>query len=116
MFRRTAKKKGLVYPIRHARDGADGLRQLAEMTACWPIVFLDINMPGLDGHEFLKAVRDDPALSSTVVFVLTTSRHDRDVKQAYERNVAGYFNKEDLSELLEMITIYADRVGRPRPE
>lgn len=113
MFRRSAKRHGLDYPIHHAEEGEQALAMLRGLRGCWPLVFLDVNMPGVNGHEFLKAVREDEALRGTVVFMLTTSCHDRDVRQAYERNAAGYFRKERLDDLMEAIKHYAPSVQRP---
>ena len=50
-------------------------------------------MPRMDGIEFLRELRADPALASTTVVVLTTSNEDRDRIHAYELNVAGYLLK-----------------------
>lgn len=57
------------------------------------IILLDINMPKMNGIEFLQELRKDPALRSLTVFVLTTSNQDRDKFDAYSLNVAGYILK-----------------------
>jgi CheY-like chemotaxis protein len=57
------------------------------------LVLLDLNMPQMNGIEFLRKLRGDPELSATPVVVLTTSTHDRDRIEAYELNVAGYLVK-----------------------
>lgn len=60
------------------------------------IILLDINMPRMNGLEFLKELRSDSQLTSYIVFIVTTSCHEKDLKMAYELNVAGYFLKERL--------------------
>jgi CheY-like chemotaxis protein len=57
------------------------------------IVLLDINMPGMNGHEFLRELRGDPALRHLPVIVLTTSNDERDRFEAYDVGVAGYLLK-----------------------
>jgi CheY-like chemotaxis protein len=57
------------------------------------IVLLDLNMPRMNGIEFLRELRRDPRLAPTPVVVLTTSNDDRDKVDAYDLNVAGYLLK-----------------------
>ena len=57
------------------------------------IVLLDLNMPRMNGIEFLREVRSDSGLCNTTVIVLTTSAEDRDRIEAYRLNVAGYLIK-----------------------
>lgn len=75
------------------------------------IVLLDINMPGMDGFQFLEAIRNDAALARTVVFILSTSTRDQDRTRAYDEHVAGYMIKSavgpQFSLLAEFIAKYA---------
>lgn len=57
------------------------------------VILLDVNMPKMDGVEFLKAVKADDELKQIPVVVLTTSSHDRDVLDSFELSVAGYVVK-----------------------
>jgi CheY-like chemotaxis protein len=57
------------------------------------LVLLDLNMPRMNGLEFLKAIRSDPEFHNIPVVVLTTSNDDRDKVEAYNFNVAGYLLK-----------------------
>jgi len=57
------------------------------------IILLDLNMPKMNGIEFLRELRTDPELKATPVIVLTTSNEDRDKVEAYNLNVAGYILK-----------------------
>jgi CheY-like chemotaxis protein len=50
-------------------------------------------MPRMNGIEFLREIRSDPALQVLTVVVLTTSNEDRDRVEAYQLNVAGYLLK-----------------------
>ena len=57
------------------------------------IVLLDLNMPVMNGHEFLEEVRKSEKHNDLVVFVLTTSDDERDRNQAYHHHIAGYMVK-----------------------
>lgn len=57
------------------------------------LVLLDLNMPKMNGLEFLRAIRNDPDLAALSVVVLTTSNEDRDRVDAFQLNVAGYLLK-----------------------
>lgn len=114
LFQRTLKKKQIANRLVWARDGVEALSILrghSETTVGTPvIVLLDINMPRMNGHEFLQEVRADPDLRHLTVFVMSTSRDDQDVAQAYEHNVAGYMVKSALGdsfvEGIEMLDHY----------
>lgn len=60
------------------------------------LVLLDLNMPGMDGFDFLTELRADEGLRPTVVFVLSTSSRRQDLYRAYMQNVAGYMVKPAL--------------------
>jgi CheY-like chemotaxis protein len=60
------------------------------------LVLLDLNMPQMNGFEFLRALRLDDELRGTVVFVLTTSDSDIDRGRAYQESIAGYMVKSGL--------------------
>lgn len=81
------------------------------------MVLLDLNLPRMSGHEFLDRLRADPVLSSTVVFVLTTSEDEQDKARAYSKHVAGYLVKsrvgEDLRNLTGLLDHYWQIVALP---
>lgn len=65
--------------IRDFASAAEALTSLKGQAA--HVIFSDFNMPGMDGLEFLKGVRSDPALKSTA-FILLTGRADKDLVQS----------------------------------
>lgn len=104
-IRRAMSKLGIDNPVRVARDGIEALEILRGENGHEPIaspfvILLDINMPRMNGHEFLDVVRNDLELRPVVVFMLTTSDAPGDVMRAYGRNVAGYIVKEDPYETI----------------
>jgi len=92
---RSFRKHGVECETVIASDGLEALEILRDQHATKSIcgsfiVLLDLNMPRMDGFQFLEAVRADPVLKGTVIFVLTTSSRDTDRTRAYNDNVAGY--------------------------
>ena len=57
------------------------------------LILLDLNMPVMDGKEFLRIMREDDSLKNIPVFVLTTSAEEEDVVASYNYHVAGYIIK-----------------------
>jgi CheY-like chemotaxis protein len=95
---RGLAKRRVANPVVRARNGREALDILQDkvegVTISQPyIILLDLNMPVMNGIEFLEAVRRDPELKSAVIMVLTTSNADRDRAAAYEQNVAAYILK-----------------------
>lgn len=92
--KRAFARNNLTNPIHEAKNGIEALDILRSGTL--PprrLVLLDLNMPRMNGLEFLRALRADPELRATSVVVLTTSNEDRDKVAAYDLNVAGYLLK-----------------------
>lgn len=92
-----------------AHDGIEALALLRDALRSTPvIVLLDLNMPRMSGLEFLQALRDDPQLTGTVVFVLTTSESENDIAAAYQQHVAGYIVKNAMQERFLHLTTLLD--------
>ena len=93
--KRAFDRNRITNPLYVAGNGLDGLRMLrsGEVPAERRLVLLDLNMPKMNGIEFLRELRSDPALQLTPVVVLTTSNDERDKIEAYNLNVAGYLLK-----------------------
>lgn len=95
---RAFKKNNILNPLYVATNGLEALdllrgRGVAAIPGPRRLILLDLNMPKMSGLEFLRAIRDDPALRSLTVVVLTTSDDERDRIEAYNLNVAGYILK-----------------------
>ncbi|MEY2933913.1 MAG: hypothetical protein RL033_4662 [Pseudomonadota bacterium] len=92
--RRAFKQNKLTNRIHVAQNGLEALEVLRKGTLpTRHLVLLDLNMPKMNGIEFLRELRADPNLQTTSVVVLTTSNEDRDRIEAYKLNVAGYLLK-----------------------
>jgi CheY-like chemotaxis protein len=93
--RRAFQKNNIANPLFVASNGLEALEQLRGnmIPRERRIVLLDLNMPKMNGIEFLRELRQDPELKLTPVVVLTTSNDERDRIEAYNLNVAGYLLK-----------------------
>jgi CheY-like chemotaxis protein len=93
--RRAFQKNHITNPLFVATNGVDALEQLrgGKIPRDRRLVLLDLNMPQMNGIEFLREIRRDPDLNLLPVVVLTTSNDERDRIEAYNLNVAGYLLK-----------------------
>ncbi|HLM66931.1 MAG TPA: response regulator [Longimicrobium sp.] len=92
---RAFRKNNIANPLFRARNGGEALEMLrgTHVPRERRLVLLDLNMPRMNGIEFLRALRADPEIGLTPVVVLTTSNDERDRVDAYGLNVAGYILK-----------------------
>jgi CheY-like chemotaxis protein len=92
---RAFKRNNIYNPLTVATNGLEALELLRAGAVRGPrrLVLLDLNMPKMNGIEFLQEIRKDPELSGLTVVVLTTSNDDRDKVAAYSLHVAGYLLK-----------------------
>lgn len=119
---RSFQKHNFANPITIVTNGEDALKVLRgeggyDRIPAPYLILLDINMPRMNGLEFLKILRQDPELKSSIVFVLTTSNSDRDKVAAYQEQVAGYLLKQrsgtNFVELVRMLDSYWQVVEFP---
>jgi CheY-like chemotaxis protein len=102
---RSFRQLRITNPITIVSDGIEALHALrgeggyARITRPY-IILLDINMPRMNGLEFLRAIRKDEDLRQSIVFVLTTSDSESDMVAAYADNVAGYFLKNRVGDAI----------------
>jgi CheY-like chemotaxis protein len=99
-IQRAFRKNKITNPLYIAENGLEALAMLRSQDGKNPVVppfrrliLLDLNMPKMNGLEFLHQLRADSELKSTPVVVLTTSDEERDRLEAYNLNVAGYLLK-----------------------
>jgi len=106
-LRRALQKLKLLNPVYRAHDGIEGLDMLRSGTVPSPyIILLDLNMPRMNGLEFLEELRSDLSLTQTIVFVLTTSKSDEDIIAAYREHVAGYLLKQRMdNDFLQVVSL-----------
>ena len=90
---RSLKKLEMPYELHTAFNGVEALELLRAMDTLPDILLLDLNMPRMNGIEFLKVLRDDEQLRDIRVFIMTTSGEQADRRATEKLGVAGYLIK-----------------------
>jgi CheY-like chemotaxis protein len=109
-FNRTIKKPGFNHNVIEAKNGEEALEFLNKKKNLPDIIILDLNMPRLNGIEFLKILKSDPVLKYIPSIILSTSNNNLDILECYKTGIAGYFIKplkyEDYVTLINKIVSY----------
>jgi len=109
--RRAFRELRVTNPLQHVINGEEALAYLQDATNEKPcVILLDLNMPKMNGTEFLRIAKADPILKSIPVVVLTTSSEERDVVESFRLSVAGYIIKpvdyKNFVEAVRTIDVY----------
>jgi two-component system chemotaxis response regulator CheY len=98
------------YPLVHAYDGREGLDRLAENKDV-DLILLDVNMPRMNGLEFLATVKADASLAKIPVIIVTTEGANKDAEKGLAAGAAAYvkkpFRNEELLAVIERLTAAA---------
>ncbi len=109
-FNRTISKLGYTHKIIEAKNGEEALDLLYKKDRLPDIILLDLNMPKLNGIEFLSALKQDNELRYIPTIILTTSNNRKDVLECYKIGIAGYIIKplkfDDYVELIKRLLEY----------
>lgn len=96
------------YSITEAIDGKEAIEILDEANDedVPYLILLDLNMPRMNGMDFLEKISNNESYKKHLIFVLSTSANSNDIKNSYRYKIAGYFVKDQLERLVEFINIY----------
>ena len=102
---RASKELKIGNEFVRAANGEEALAYLRNPDNESPcIILLDLNMPRMNGHEFLLHVKSDDDLRRIPVVVLTTSREEEDRQKSFQMGVAGYMVKPaDYQQFLKLM-------------
>lgn len=120
---RGLRKLNASVATHRALDGRDGLAMLQELSNSEAnhriAILLDLNMPRMNGFEFLEIIRSDDSFRETSVTVLTTSDRPKDLEQAQQLGARGYLvkpvKKEQLADLLSSLEADSELAGDMTP-
>ena len=109
--RRAFRDLKVANPLVHTVNGEEALTHLKDEANDKPcLILLDLNMPKMNGMEFLTVAKVDPVLKKIPVVVLTTSSEKRDVVESFRLSVAGYIIKpvdyRNFVEAIRTINVY----------
>lgn len=107
---RTIAKLDDKHTIIQANNGEEALRILKEEQRLPDIILLDLNMPRMNGIEFLQILKKDEILKYLPTIILTTSENRTDLLECYRIGIAGYVIKplkyEDYEEKIKKVIAY----------
>ena len=92
-FNRVLTTLKMNHKIIEANNGEEALTILKEKEIIPDIIILDLNMPRINGIEFLQILKHDDYLKYIPSIILTTSNNHRDVLECYKIGIAGYVLK-----------------------
>ena len=90
-FSKVASKLGN-HSIEEAENGEKAL-EILDQIELPSLIILDLNMPKINGAEFLKILKSNPSLQYIPIVVMSTSNNHNDIKKCYEIGVSGYMIK-----------------------
>lgn len=109
-LQRTVAKLGQRHTIHVARNGEEALEHLQSDQALPDLILLDLNMPRMNGIEFLSHLKNDKSLKYIPSVVLTTSQNRSDLLECYRIGIAGYVIKplkyEEYESKLQRVLAY----------
>lgn len=113
LMRRALKKTGLDCPMHIVTDGRQAVDYLSGNAeygdrSRFPLptlVFLDLKLPYLNGFEVLKWIREDAALKTLDVFILTSSPEERDKEKASRLGAKAYLVKPPTYDTLRSVLV-----------
>lgn len=102
---RALKEIHVTNPLVHLENGEEAVRYLRDPASEKPcIILLDLNMPIMNGIEFLQVVKHDDQLKRIPIVVLTTSEEQQDKVNSFNLGVAGYMAKPvDYRQFVEVM-------------
>lgn len=92
-LKRAIEYLGINHEVLEAENGEIALDSIKQEEINPDIVLLDLNMPKMNGLEFLAIVRNDESMRHLPIIILSTSNNNRDLKEAYKLGVSGYILK-----------------------
>jgi CheY-like chemotaxis protein len=109
------------HSVVHSVNGEEAIKYLTSPDMEKPfVILLDLNMPKMNGIEFLKVMKTHPELKTIPVIVLTTSKERRDVLDSFELGASGYMVKPvdyvKFVEILSRIMVYWSSSELPKDE
>ncbi|MDY0781513.1 response regulator [Tenacibaculum sp. IB213877] len=109
-FNRVLSKLDLNHNVIEATNGEEALKILSHKDKLPHIILLDLNMPKMNGIEFLDILKKDKDLKYIPTIVLTTSANHKDMLECYKIGIAGYVVKplkyEDYKEKIKKVLSY----------
>lgn len=110
-FKRVLDSMEIKHRVSHAANGEEALSRLKNAQEELPnVILLDLNMPKMNGIEFLKLLKSDDVLKYIPAIILSTSNNRKDILECYTLGIAGYIMKplkyEEYKSKIENLVAY----------
>lgn len=111
-FKRALSSFNLNHTIIEATDGEVALKRLEFYENLPDLILLDLNMPKINGIEFLSTLKKDEVLKYIPTVILTTSSNEKDLVECYKIGIAGYILKplkydDYVSKIYKLLTYWS---------
>lgn len=107
LFQETLSRVAPSASVINARDGREALEMLEQLTKLPDTIFLDINMPTMDGKSCLKTIKVNERFKDIPVFIYTTSVNEKDRNQCLQLGATEYlvkpFGVEETEQQLQRV-------------
>lgn len=112
LFEEVLKEVDKTISFKHVLNGVEAIKFLQSNTDSLPLVmFMDLNMPGMDGKECLKEIKSNPLFKDIPVIMYTTSSQPKDMEETMKQGAIGYITKP--SSLKDLKTILGAIANNP---
>lgn len=109
-MKRTLSLLELNHTLQEAKNGEEALQLLENQNNIPDIILLDLNMPKINGIEFLRILKANDELKHIPTIILTTSSNEKDLLECYRTGMSGYVLKplkyEDYVKKIETVLSY----------
>lgn len=105
--KRSFKELGVLNVLITTHNGEEALRYLSDQEQELPcVILLDINMPKMNGQEFLEHLKQASDFKNIPVIMLTSSKEQQDVDSSFEQGISAYVLKPvDYQQFLSSIKV-----------
>jgi CheY-like chemotaxis protein len=93
LFKSTLGEIDASFELEYANEGGEGLKKLKTMKRLPDVVFLDLNMPCMNGFEFMQTLKNDECLKDLPIVIFTSSNNPEDVEKTHQLGANVFLSK-----------------------
>lgn len=114
-FKKVCQEVNFESNVFEAKDGETALRLLDDCKTSFDLIISDLNMPRMDGFEFLSTLKKNSEFKNIPIVIMSTSQNKIDLDRCYEYGISGYFTKplkySDYSDSVISLLHYWDKAS-----
>lgn len=117
-FKKVCQEANFDGTILEAKNGESALNLLIENYTTFDLIVTDLNMPKMDGFEFLSTIKENSKYKYIPVVIMSTSENKFDLEKCYKLGISGYFTKplkyiEYVNNVISLLD-YWEKVSLPQ--